>query len=296
MSASYSIKDLEMLSGIKAHTIRAWEMRYGILQAERTSTNIRVYNDRELRLLLSISLLNRRGIKISKLSKLSEQELQEKVVELAEMPAEYEAQIEGLLIATISYDEVKFEHILNNCILQLGFEETVIRIIFPFLEKVGIMWVAGSLIAAQEHFMSQLIRQKLIVAIDGQTRRNATQNKKWLLFLPNNEWHELSLLFLNYLLRSKDQNVMYLGASVQLEDVLTVADTIKPHYFYTIITSVPTGFTVREYLNRIASEFPDSRVFASGIQMLNKSSGFRKNVTALPEMKHVLKQIREFAA
>ncbi|MFN0275768.1 MAG: MerR family transcriptional regulator [Chitinophagales bacterium] len=296
MSAFYSIKDLEKLSGIKAHTIRIWEQRYGILQAERTATNIRVYNDNELKQLMSLALLNRKGIKISKLAKLSEKEMQDLVEKMLETPSEFETHIEGLVMATLDYDDQRFEKILNTSILQLGFEETIKRVIFPFLEKIGIMWISGSLISAQEHFVSQLIRQKVIVAIDGQMREDNSNTKTYLLFLPNKEYHELSLLFLNYLLRSRKQRVVYLGASVQLKDVLKAGEDLQPDYFYTIITSHLPDQTVEEYLNQIADKFPNSIVYASGIQINTRLTGLRENVVLLTDMKSVLNRVEQIAA
>jgi DNA-binding transcriptional MerR regulator len=291
MASYYSIKDLETLSGIKAHTIRIWEQRYGILHAERTATNIRVYNDNELKQLMSLALLNKRGMKISKLAKLSENELNNLVTKIADTPAEFQAQIEGLLVAAIDYDEIRFEKILNTSTLQIGFEDTIKKIIFPFLEKIGIMWVSGSLITAQEHFISQLIRQKIIVAIDGQHANYTADSKRYILFLPNAEYHELSLLFLTYLLRLKKQKVFYLGASVQLKDVLLAGEALKPDYFYTIITSHPNGYILEDYLNKIADTFPDSVVYASGLQLKEKMGPLRSNVSLFTNMSSVLSYI-----
>ncbi|HAE13371.1 MAG: MerR family transcriptional regulator [Chitinophagales bacterium] len=296
MSSVYSIKDLERLSGVKAHTIRMWEQRYGLLKALRTPTNIRYYNDHDLKYLMSIALLTRKGYRISVLADKTEEEIAWMVGELTAMHTEYDAQIEGLIIATIDYDEDRLEKILNTCILQLGFEETFRCIVFPFLEKVGLMWVSGAILAAQEHFMSQLLRQKILVAIDGHVVRHTDKSKHFLLFLPNGEWHELTLLFLQYLLKARNHRVTYLGASVPLQEVLTVAETLRPDFFYTIITSVPSGYSPDEYLNTIAGKFPDATVYASGTQFINTHHSLSDNVRILNGLDNVLAGVEELAA
>lgn len=295
MAAIYSIRDLESLSGIKAHTIRIWEQRYGILKAQRTTTNIRFYSEDELKYLMSLALLNRHGYKISKLAGFSHSEVSKLVQDMIETPTEFDQQISGLTLATIEFNEEKFEKILSTCLIQLGFEDAMKKVVFPFLEKVGMLWVSGAIIAAQEHFISQLIRQKIIVAIDGQVSNWRPNSKKFILFLPNGEWHELSLLFLYYLLKSRSQKVIYLGSSVPLKDVIEVAKVMKPEYFYTIITAVPQGYSVKNYLNQLAEEFPDSTVFSSGLQMSDPPKDLLSNITVLNGLQAVLNRIEELS-
>jgi MerR family transcriptional regulator, light-induced transcriptional regulator len=295
MAAIYSIRDLESLSGIKAHTIRIWEQRYGILKANRTETNIRYYSETELKYLMSLALLNRNGFKISKLAALTPLEVSNLVAEMINAPTEYTNQIEGLTIATIAYDEEKFEKILNTCILQMGFEDTIKRVVFPYLEKIGLLWVSGTVIAAQEHFMTQLLRQKLIVAIDGQSTKYDDNSREFVLFLPNGEWHELSLLFLSYLLKSHNHKVVYLGPSVPLADVIKVGETLQPDGFYTIITAHPTAFTVSEYLNKLAETFPESKVFVSGAQTVAPIKGLASNVYVISNLESVVTQLENLA-
>ena len=155
----YLIKDFEALSGIKAHTIRIWEQRYGILKPERTSTNIRRYNDDELKLLLNISTLNRNGYKISKVAQMKRSEIEEKVRDITATNFDFPNQITALTAAMVDMNEMEFERVLNVNIVQLGFESTVENIVFPFLQQIGVMWQTGSVNAAQEHFISNLIRQ-----------------------------------------------------------------------------------------------------------------------------------------
>ncbi len=158
--AVYSIKDLEKLSGIKAHTLRVWEQRYDIIHPHRTKTNIRYYLDDDLKFILNIALLNKNGIKISKIAQMSREEIAEKVAAISEINFEYGTQLDALTISMIEMDEYKFDRIIRTNIQQLGFERTMLEIIYPFLDKLSVLWLTGSINPVQENFMSYLIRQK----------------------------------------------------------------------------------------------------------------------------------------
>lgn len=232
----YSIKDLERLSGIKAHTIRIWEKRYGVIVPERSDTNIRTYCDTDLKRLLNIAILNNNGFKISRIATLQQEELHEKVREVCETHCNYTSEIDRLIVCMVDIDELKFEKILSDNILRYGFEDTILEIIYPFLVKIGVMWQTGSINPAQEHFMSNLIRQKLIVAIDGLLPTPAGQSKVFTVFLPEGELHELGMLFYNYVIRKNGHTVVYLGQSVPLLDVQQVAHIRKADYLVTTVT------------------------------------------------------------
>ena len=193
--STYSIRDLEQLSGIKAHTLRIWEQRYTILSPDRTDTNIRTYGDEDLKRVLNISLLKDHGYKISEIAKFSTDELNREIIKISDRQLSYPDQIQALTIAMLDLNEDRFEKIISTNILQSGFESTMINIIYPFLSRIGTLWVTGSIGPAQEHFITNLIRQKIIVAIDGQIGTSTSSGKKYVLFLPEGEFHEISLLF-----------------------------------------------------------------------------------------------------
>ena len=177
MSTKYTIKDLERVSGIKAHTLRIWEQRYDILIPKRTITNIRYYNDADLKKVLNVSLLNNNGLKISSIAKLNHESL---VVEVEKLLNDYKKeslQIESLVICMLNMDEARFEKIINNSILHFGFENTIEKILFPFIQHMGNMWQTGIINPAQEHYISNLIRQKLIARIDNLSLANPDKHK-----------------------------------------------------------------------------------------------------------------------
>lgn len=277
MVGKFSIKDLEKLSGIKAHTLRIWEQRYGILKPKRTDTNIRSYSNDELKQLLNITLLYNKGYKISKIAAYRKEEITDEVNKIVNTQINPCEQVDGLVIAMVEMDEQRFEKIISTNILQNGFSHTIENVIYPFLQKIGMMWQTGCVNPAQEHFISNLIRQKLIVAIDGQIVKENTSTKKFVLFLPELELHELSLLYFNYLLKSKGHKVTYLGQSVPMLDLQKVIEIIKPDYIVSVITQ-PQEST-EDYMNRLAKLFPKGNILLSGCQIVEKKIKTPKNIT-----------------
>ncbi|MEO0469240.1 MAG: MerR family transcriptional regulator [Bacteroidota bacterium] len=263
---NYSIKDLEQLSGIKAHTLRVWEQRYEIIQPKRTASNIRYYDDADLRLVLNISFLNRNGAKISKIARMTPAEIRDKVMRLSESNLEFPNQVNALVIAMANLDEARFEKIISTNTLQFGFEQTMMQIVFPFLNRIGFLWMTGSINPAHEHFITNLIRQKLIVAIDGQLRTTNPDARKFLMFLPEGEMHELSLLFASYIVRSRQQQSIYLGQSLPLKDLATVSNIYQPDYIFTIITSYPTHDEIIPYLDALKEQSPNTKILLTGYQ------------------------------
>jgi len=274
----YSIKDLEKLTGIKAHTIRIWEKRYNIVCPLRTTTNIRFYTDGDLKRLLNVSILNRNGFKISNIVRLTKEEILNSVMETSITSMNFESQVENLVIAMIDLDENKFEKTLSNSILKLGFEETVTNIVYPFLEKVGILWQIGTINPAQEHFITNLIRQKLIIAIDTEINSLLPNHKTFVLFLPEGELHELSLLFYSYLIKKRGHRVIYLGQNLPLDDLRQVKLISRPDFLVTVITSSHTGKDLQLFIHNISENFPAQMILLGGNQILGLSELRLKNV------------------
>ncbi len=264
----YSIKDIEQLSGIKAHTLRIWEQRYEILTPKRTPTNIRYYDDADLRLVLNIAFLNRNNIKISKIAKMSHDDICDRVRQIADSSLEFPNQMNALIIAMVELDEERFEKIISTNTLQFGFENTMLNIVWPFLYRIGILWQTGNINPAHEHFMSNLIRQKLVVAIDGQMPPKNPYAKKYLMFLPEGELHELSLLFAAYIIKARYNRVIYLGQSLPLEDVGTVVDTYQPDYVVTVAMNFPTETDALHFIDELKEQCPDQDILLSGLQII----------------------------
>lgn len=290
---SYSIKDLEQLSGIKAHTLRIWEQRYNIIEPSRTDTNIRTYSDHDLKLVLNIALLKDHGYKISEIAKMSMDDMHEEVVKISEKKMNYPDQIHALTIAMLDLDEDRFEKIINTNILQFGFEQMMIHIIYPFLGRIGTLWITGSIGPAQEHFMSNLIRQKLIVAIDGQVVRVNPKSKKFILYLPEGELHELGLLFASYVIRARNHKSVYLGQSLPFNEIEFACGVHKPDYIYTSITSVPSNNEVEPYIRKLATKFADTRIIVTGHQVVGQDLNLPENVSVVNNVYQLIDVVNE---
>jgi len=260
----YSIKELEQLSGIKAHTIRIWEKRHKIIAPSRTATNIRFYSDEDLKKIINVSLLNNSGIKISKIADMSPDDMNRRILQLSEFNNDAQVHIDQLVMAMIDMEEELFEKILNNLMLRYGFERSVTEIVYPFLEKIGILWQTHNITPAHEHFISNLIRQKIVVAIDGLPLPPKSA-KKILLFLPEGEMHELGLLFYHFLTRKAGYRTYYLGQNVPHQDLISVYCTHQPDILLSSITSV-TDSPVEDYLRRLSTDFQDTQILVSGLQ------------------------------
>jgi DNA-binding transcriptional MerR regulator len=279
--SNYSIKDLEQLSGIKAHTLRIWEQRYNIISPKRTDTNIRTYDDQDLKLVLNISLLKDHGYKISDISRLSVKEMYRDVIKFSDRQLSYPDQIHALTISMIDLDEERFEKIISTNILQFGFESSMINIIYPFLSRIGTLWVTGSVGPAQEHFITNLIRQKIIVAIDGQVSKQRPDSKKYMLFLPEGELHEISLLFANYIIRARYNKVIYLGQSLPFNELVFAYNLHKPDYIFSTITSVPSNSDVQPFVNKLMRTFPESHILLTGYQVVGQDIQTDDNATII---------------
>lgn len=260
----FTIKDLENLSGIKAHTIRIWEQRYSFLKPQRTATNIRYYSNQELKMLLNISLLNKYGFKISHINRMSNDELREKTFTLTGPQAQQERIINELIQHMVDLELDSFEKVLDQHIGARGIEKTITYIIFPFMERIGILWMTDHINPAQEHLMTNIIRQKLIVGIDSVVTPLSLKTKM-LLFLPENEHHEVGLLFLQFLLKSRGVKVIYLGSNVPVKDLEYVVELKKPDYIYTHLTTVMKEFNFDKFLNNLKTRFPQQQVLISGL-------------------------------
>ena len=284
----YSIRDLEILSGIKAHTLRIWEQRYAIIEPKRTDSNIRYYDDEDLKRILNISLLNRNGYKISKIAEMTDKEMMQEVVSLSDKNFKYPDQINLLVHCMVNLDKEVFEKIISKSILQYGFENTMLHIVFPFLNKVGLLWLTGSISPAQEHFISHLIKKKIMVALDGQILKKTEKSRKFMLFLPEGDYHELGLLFACYLITSRGHDVLYLGNSLPLEHAMDAYNQYNPQYIFTVYTTPQINFDVQEHLETLADKFKDCKIYAKGYQIVGQGINPPSNVKILVRMEELI--------
>jgi len=289
--AQYSIKELEHLSGIKAHTIRIWEQRYRVLNPKRTETNIRYYDDSDLKTILNISVLNEHGYKISKIAQMTPAELTQIVAQLTQQRVPNSQQLNTLLLAMIEMEEERFDRLLTTIILQKGLEQTMLDTICPLLVKIGILWQTGIIRPAQEHFVSNIIRQKLFVAIDGQVPASRASATRFLLFLPEGELHEIGLLFSYYILRKRGYHVLYLGQHQPISDLDATVQSYLPHYICTAFTVIPERDQVQKYIQHLAELAPDVIIFISGQQAQHHHFTFPQNIVQVASLPHFIELV-----
>ncbi len=263
---TFSIKDIEAVTGIKGHTLRIWEQRYGIVNPKRTETNIRFYDDCDMKALLNIKVLNENGYKISEISKLSREEISEKVIEFSHKKSDFQNHIRSFTTAMLGFDEPAFHKLLGIYICQYGIEETFTKIVFPFLTQVGILWQVGSIQPSHEHFVSNIIKQKLYVAIDSVVGKYAEHRKSFFLFLPESERHSMPLLFANYIIRSRGHEVLYLGQEVPLVDLKNAFENENHDYILTMMTCAQPEIDKQEFINFLVSNWKSSKILLTGMQ------------------------------
>jgi len=273
----YSIKDLEVLSGVKAHTIRIWEKRYNLLVPQRTETNIRYYTDEDLKRMLNVSMLVRNGFKISKVSKWDDKKIAENILNLTSENNTEADYIEQLILYMVNFDNINFYRLTNEIINKMGLEESVTKVFFNFFIRIGIYWQVGAVFPAQEHYVSTIFRQKLIAEID-KLGIVHSRPETILFFLPEKEMHEMSLLFYSYLAHKMGYRVIYLGQFVPQEDLNKIQEQVRIDFVFTAFINSITREDLESYLESVKEMFHDQKVFITGWQIQSHNPKLPRNV------------------
>lgn len=289
----YSIKDLERYSGVKAHTIRIWEQRYTLLTPKRTDTNIRYYDEDQLKYLLNVTLLLDNGFKISQVCSFTLDEFNEQLREIIDgsQTSKKDQQLNGavneLVISMLDLDERRFDKIINASLLSKSFEEVLKNVIYPFLKRIGVMWRIGEVSTAQEHFIYQLIRQKIIVAIDG-VELPARDAEKYLLFLPKSEFHDLLILLFTYILKNKGKQCIYLGVDIPFKDLKKVTDITKPDTLFTFVKAPASKIDTQAYVYELADKFSEKTILITGNPYFMEELEYPDNVLLIPDIEDLM--------
>jgi MerR family transcriptional regulator, light-induced transcriptional regulator len=286
--SEYSIKDLEKLSGIKAHTLRIWEQRFNLMQPKRSDSNIRMYSDVDLKLALNISMLRDHGYKISEIAEMPAHMIGNKVLSLTEKSNLMADKIQALTLFMIDLDTKGFQNVLTENIDNVGFEQTIINLIYPFLVKVGTLWQTGSVGPAQEHFFTELIRQKLYVAIESIKREYSAEAKTFVVFNPENEYHDISPLFAHYILKNRGHKVHYFGQSLPFADLEFVVNKVKPQAIFTAFTNSYRFADLQAYINKMAVRFQHVDIMITGSQVIGQGLDLPENVRILTQIQDLI--------
>ncbi len=293
---SFSIKDLENLTGVKAHTIRIWEKRYDLLEPERTDTNIRTYDLENLQKLLNVSYLNANGFKISKIAEMDHNEICEVVKKTAEKDITHNHAISTFKLAMLNFDQKLFYETYAGLEKEKGFINIFYDDFMPLMSEIGLLWQTDTITPAHEHFLTTLIRQKLLVNTEIiQSQNNITKHQTFVLYLPDNEVHELGLMLLNYEIISRGYHCIFLGQSVpinSLQDLLNYYDDIT---FVSYFTVKPDKDKISDYIKEFEVKILENknmRLWLLG-RMLSEIdvTSLHKQITAFKSIKGLVKKL-----
>lgn len=270
IKTSFSIKDLENLTGIKAHTIRIWEKRYNLLQPNRTDTNIRNYSVGSLQKLLNVSFLNSKGYKISKIAKMESFEIPTLVREIASKGEQKHHAINAFKMAMLHFDQTLFYTTYNNLLQENTFKEIFYSVFIPLLNEIGVLWQTDTINPAHEHFISTLIKQKVLINIEKvQTLESSKKEKTFVLFLPMHEIHDIGLLYINYEIVCAGYQSIFLGQSVPISSLKALGEYYKNIHFGSYFTVKPETDDLMNYFETFTSEIlsgTDNKLFVLGFQ------------------------------
>ncbi len=289
----FSISQLARFSGIRPHTIRMWEQRYNALNPGRSEGNTRYYDNDQLRRLLNIVSLMESDYKVSELCSMPDKKLFKLIGELQNKNNTNELTeyfIAQLISAGMSYDESYFEKIFSHCLIKYGMKDAYLKVIYPMLVRIGLMWASDVLPSAQEHFISNVIRQKLFTAIDSLPPAKPDSDA-WLLFLPENEFHEIGLLIANYLIRLSGRKAIYLGGNVPLQSLADAAKHTSPRNLLLFLVHNDLPEDRDEYLNELSSRFSGKKIFVGGKHQLINHLKIKKNIYWLQSVEDLEQQL-----
>ncbi len=267
--ATYSIRDLQKISGIKAHTIRIWEQRYNIIEPKRTPSNIRYYTDDDLKFLMNIAFLNRKGIKISKIAKMSYSDIVSEVENLSSEINEDHEILQPLAIAMIDLDEDRVNYILNASFDELGVRDCIIHVLNPFLKKVSTLWLTGSISVVHEQFINNLIKKKIIQYTE--ELMPPIVAPKVLIYLPTLEQHDILAFFAAYLFKDMGFNVLFIGHNIGIKDLRMAMRMQQVDYVFTIISEQHKFFVAEDYLEELVESIQNVVFLVMGHQLKDES-------------------------
>jgi DNA-binding transcriptional MerR regulator len=295
---TYSISDLERLTGVQTHTIRIWERRYNALVPMRSAGNTRFYDDNQLRRLLNIVTLSKSGLKISHVCGLTEEEmnllLEEEVTQSASPVEKFEYYISQLLSFGLSYDEYQFDELISKAIAEFGLKDTYINIMYPMLVRLGLMWRSDNICPAQEHFMSNIIRHKISAASEQVVLKQET-GATWVLFLPEEDDHDIGLLFANFLLKSAGHKVIYLGSKVPVDSVRDVIDRVEVQHLLVFMIRTETATSVASYLEELSAAFKAQEIHVAGSSRILAEVEMKGNVKwmrSIDDLEEIIKELK----
>lgn len=297
IKSTFSIKDLENLSGIKSHTIRIWEKRYGLLEPMRTDTNIRFYDIKNLQKLLNVVALTNFGYKISKISKLNQEEIEEFVLKIQSKRTTNEHLLSNFKMAMLNFDQKLFIKSYNELIAEKNFSTVFCETFIPLLEEVGILWTTNTITPAHEHFISHLIKLKIFIEIEKyQIQQKEISNRTFVLYLPFNEIHDIGLLFLHHEIITNGHHSIYLGRSLPMENLIDLNHHFEKITFVTYLTVEPSEDEIENYIhdfsNTILKDNSNELLILGRKAEIIKKDRLPSNVKSITDVRDFLRHFK----
>jgi DNA-binding transcriptional MerR regulator len=295
IKSTFSIKNLENLSGIKAHTLRIWEKRYNLLEPERTDTNIRRYSLDSLKRLLNVTLLYNHGFKISKIASLNEEEIPELVRSIALKSNSEQVAINAFKLSMINFDYDLFDTNYNEILQHHDFQYVFLNVFMPLMRELGILWQTGAISPSHEHFITNLIKQKIHLQTELLQRKKPKRGEHplFVIFLPENEIHELGVLYLNYLILNSGFRTIFLGQSLQTTSLETLYSYNTKFYFVTYLTVEPNKDEIMPFISQFHENLlkdRDSKLLIFGPQQIEI------DIDKLPGQVELFRSVESFIA
>ncbi|WP_420573006.1 MerR family transcriptional regulator [Kordia sp.] len=295
VKTKFSIKDLENLSGVKAHTIRIWEKRYDLLAPDRTDTNIRTYDIKSLQKLLNITLLYKNGYKISKIAQIPEDKIHILVREIATEKNIHNQALNSFKLSMLNFDYSLFYNTYNKLLAEKSFREIFYETFIPLLNELGVLWHTNTINPAHEHFISSLVKQKIILNTERiQSLEKSNKSKTFVLYLPENEIHEIGLLYLNYELQLKGYHTIYLGQTIPIDSLINIQNFFSELHFISYFTVTPPEDKLEAYLEEFEEKigFKANHLWLLGYQARHvKNTKNNKNLKVFKSIIDLVEEI-----
>lgn len=291
---NYSIKDLETLSGVKAHTIRMWEQRYALLSPKRTPTNIRYYTEEDLKFILNVAFLNRKGLKISAIAHMTRAQIHEKVQSITRESLEDATQQQALTMAMMELDAVEFERIMNSNSETYGLEHCIVYLIFPFLQKLSLLWITGTINHVHEQFVYNIIRRRLYAIIENTPFKASANPKNCILYLLAEENNDIIILLATSFMKARNINPLYIGNNITIEDLQFVAEKHPIDFIFTSLLEQHAKLPIYSHIEALATTFPQAQILLTGYQASNIKEKLNfPNVIVFNTLVHFLSYLDE---
>lgn len=291
--AVYTINDIASITGIKPHTLRTWEKRYGLEISRRSPANVRYYLDEDLKRIINISILNKGGMKISKIAELSWSEIRKLATEKSDVHHSHETILDSLSLSLINLDQDNFDRIITIHEEQGDFTDVLRELIFPLFEKMNSMYLTGTIKPMHESFFNYMIKGKILSQIDRLRQNVDNRAPEFMLFQPQRSNEELGAMLLNYYLVEASKSVLNLGSHIEPTDVIQAYEIQPTPYIVGLFNAELSEKDIERYIQQILQHCPNSTLILSGFDIYRAGIEEHGRLKVLPDLQGLLSFLKE---